>query len=101
MKLYVTHLKTASQRKAVKAVSYKPEISTEPHGLGGKLKNTEDAQQTTQKNYCSETEMNVDQLRGLKKWLWDYLGDIFLCFPNSLFLQSQNFSISGFYHEDK
>lgn len=67
MKIHVTYLKTASQRKAVKAASYKPEISTKPHGLDGKLKNTEAAQQTTQKNYCSETEIHVGQLRGLKK----------------------------------
>lgn len=51
----------------VTAVSYKPEISTKSHGLGGKLNNAEVAQQTTQKNDCLETEMNTGQLRGLKK----------------------------------
>lgn len=66
MKIYITHIKPASQTEMDKAVSCKPEISTKPHGLGGKLNNAEAAQQTTQKNYCSETEMNVGQLRGLK-----------------------------------
>lgn len=99
--IYITHVKTTSRREMVKAVWYKPEISTKPHGLGGNLNNAEAAQQTTQKNYCSETEMNVGQLRGLKKWLWAHFGDILLCFPNSLFPQRQNFSISGFYRENK
>lgn len=47
----------------VRDVSYKPENSTKPHGLEGKLNNAEDVQQKMQKNFCSETEMNVGQLR--------------------------------------
>lgn len=50
-----------------KAVSRKPEISSKPHGQGGKLNNAEAARQRTRKNYCSQTATNVGQFGGLKK----------------------------------